>query len=133
MTQTPSHPTLYQQLCPPITLLRLLIGWGMVGLFTLYADVWLAQPMSLTGASVCFVVLFGSIIFASFGVVNEADHLAHALGEPFGTLILTLSIVLIEVILIATVLLGPGDTPTIGKDAIFSVMMVAFAQHSCHP
>lgn len=124
MTQTHSKHALLHQLCPPLTLLRLLLGWGMVGLFTFYGSVWLAQPMTIVGASVCFVLLFGSIIFASFGVVNEADHLAHALGEPFGTLILTLSIVLIEVILIATVLMGPGDTPTIGKDAIFSVMMI---------
>lgn len=124
MTHTQSSPSLWQQLCPPLTLLRLFIGWGMVGLFAVYADVWLAQPMSTVSASVIFSVLFGSIIFASFGVVNEADHLAHALGEPYGTLILTLSIVLIEVILIATVLLGPGDNPTIGKDAIFSVMMI---------
>lgn len=124
MTNLHSNQSLLKQLCPPVTILRLLVGWGMVLLFALYADVWLAQPMSIIGASVAFAVLFGSIIFASFGVVNEADHLAHALGEPYGTLILTLSIVLIEVILIATVLMGPGDTPTIGKDAIFSVMMI---------
>lgn len=124
MTQNLSNKPIVQRLCPPLTLLRLLVGWGMVGLFALYGHQWLAAPLNMMGASICFVLLFGSIIFASFGVVNEADHLAHALGEPFGTLILTLSIVLIEVILIATVLLGPGDTPTIGKDAIFSVMMI---------
>src|SRR5699024_12733869 len=44
-------------------------------------------------------ILFVTILAASFGVVREADHLAHQLGEPYGTLILTLSIVLIEVIL----------------------------------
>ncbi|MBP6117324.1 MAG: hypothetical protein KA498_11880, partial [Neisseriaceae bacterium] len=124
MTQIKTNQTLFSQLCPPMTGLRLLVGWGMVALFALYADVWLAQPMSAMAASLAFIALFGSIIFASFGVVNEADHLAEALGEPYGTLILTLSIVLIEVILIATVLIGPGETPTIGKDAIFSVMMI---------
>ncbi|MBP6563769.1 MAG: hypothetical protein KA214_09880, partial [Neisseriaceae bacterium] len=124
MTSSHNHKNLVQHLCPPITLLRLGVGWAMVALFALYADVWLAQPLSVVGASVCFALLFATIIFASFGVVHEADHLADALGEPYGTLILTLSIVLIEVILIATVLLGPGDTPTIGKDAIFSVMMI---------
>lgn len=124
MIHTQSNQNFFRQLCPTITLLRLGVGWGMVLLFALFADTWLAQPMSTLTASVAFVALFGSIIFASFGVVNEADHLAHTLGEPYGTLILTLSIVLIEVILIATVLMGPGETPTIGKDAIFSVMMI---------
>ena len=70
------------------------------------------------------MALFFTIIAASFGVVHEADHLAHKLGEPYGTLILTLSIVSIEVILIASVLLGPGEFPTIGRDSIFAVMMI---------
>ncbi|MGO3860180.1 MAG: hypothetical protein ACTJHL_13100, partial [Neisseriaceae bacterium] len=65
MTHTQSSPSLWQQLCPPLTLLRLFIGWGIVGLFAVYADVWLAQPMSTVSASVIFSVLFGSIIFAS--------------------------------------------------------------------
>ena len=68
--------------------------------------------------------MFFTIIAASFGVVHEADLLAHKLGEPYGTLILTLSIVSIEVILIASVLLGPGEFPTIGRDSIFAVMMI---------
>jgi len=57
-------------------------------------------------------------------VLKEADELAHKLGEPLGTLILTLSIVSIEVILISAVMLGPGDNATIGKNSIFSVMMI---------
>lgn len=80
--------------------------------------------MNGTTAAVVFLVLFVTILAASFGVVREADHLAHQLGEPYGTLILTLSIVLIEVILIASVLLGPGDFPTIGRDSIYAVMMI---------
>jgi Ca2+:H+ antiporter len=57
-------------------------------------------------------------------VVKEADELAHKLGEPYGTLILTLSIVSIEVILISAVMLGPGESAEIAKDSIFSVMMI---------
>jgi Ca2+:H+ antiporter len=84
----------------------------------------LHEPLDGTVAIICFVVLFITIIMASFGVVHEADQLAHQLGEPYGTLILTLSIVAIEVILIASVLLGSGEFPTIGRDAIFAVMMI---------
>lgn len=80
--------------------------------------------MSSTRAIVVFLVLLSTIIGAAFGVVKEADELAHRLGEPYGTLILTLSIVSIEVILISAVMLGPGENPTIGKDSIFSVMMI---------
>jgi len=71
-----------------------------------------------------FLLVLLTIIGAAFGVVKEADELAHKLGEPYGTLILTLSIVSIEVILIAAMMFGPEENPTIGKDSIFSVMMI---------
>lgn len=80
--------------------------------------------MSPTIAVASFLILLITIISAAIGVVRQADGLAAQLGEPYGTLILTLSIVTIEVILIAAVLLGPGEHPTIGKDSIFSVMMI---------
>lgn len=105
------------------TVLRLLTGWGVTVVFATGAIPALHHP---TGpiAALAFAVILSAIVTASFGVVREADHLAHRLGEPYGTLILTLSIVSIEVILIAAVLLGPGEAPTIGRDAIFAVMMI---------
>jgi Ca2+:H+ antiporter len=48
------------------------------------------------------------IPWCAFGVIVAADHLAEMLGEPFGTLILTFSVVAIEVMLISTVMLGGG-------------------------
>ena len=113
-----------RSLFPKLTLIRLLIAWSVVVVFAIWGKQWLAEPFDNTIAVICFMVLFATIVMASFGVVGEADHLAHQLGEPYGTLILTLSIVSIEVILIASVLLGPGEFPTIGRDAIFSVMMI---------
>ncbi len=104
--------------------LRIALAWGVVVAFQLGGPAWLAQPLSPAIGIACFIVLFATIIAAAFVVVREADHLAHQLGEPYGTLILTLSVVLIEVILIAAIMLGPGDYPTIGRDAIFSVMMI---------
>ncbi|MET0975152.1 MAG: calcium:proton antiporter [Leifsonia sp.] len=54
----------------------------------------------------------------------QAEHLAEKLGEPFGTLILTLTVVVIEVVLIASIMLGPGGSATIGRDSLFAVMMI---------
>jgi Ca2+:H+ antiporter len=104
--------------------LKLGIAWLVVVLFLWKGSTWLAQPMTVGVAIACFAALFGTILLGSFGVVREADHLAHELGEPYGTLILTLSIVSIEVILIAAVMLGPSDAPTIARDSIFAVMMI---------
>lgn len=41
------------------------------------------------------------ILSSAFSVVRHADVLAHRLGEPFGSLILSLSVVILEVSLIS--------------------------------
>ncbi|WXL25874.1 hypothetical protein WG219_21705 [Ectopseudomonas mendocina] len=112
------------RLITPVTWARMIGAWLVVALFLIYGDSILAAPITPLTASWVFALLFITILAASFGVVHEADHLAEQLGEPYGTLILTLSIVGIEVILIASVLLGPAETPTIGRDSIFAVMMI---------
>lgn len=112
------------RLVPRATWALLACAWLVVGLFMAFGAQWLAAPLRPAMAAGAFALLFATILAASFGVVRQADHLAHQLGEPYGTLILTLSIVAIEVILIASVLLGPGDFPTIGRDSIFAVMMI---------
>lgn len=108
----------------PKTWIRLVSVWLVVFLFMAFANSISGADMSVAVAISTFAILLVTIISAAFGVVKEADELAHKLGEPYGTLILTLSVVLIEVILISAVLLGPGENPTIGKDSIFSVMMI---------
>ena len=70
-----------------------------------------------------FLWLLGVMLWSAFGVVAEADHLAEILKEPLGTLILTLSIVLIEVALISAVMLGGKGAPTLGRDTMFAVLM----------
>ena len=111
-------------LIPLSTWMRLAGAWLVVGLFMLLGADLLGSTLNSLTSTWVFLLLFFTILMASFGVVHEADHLAQQLGEPYGTLILTLSIVSIEVILIASVLLGPGDFPTIGRDSIFAVMMI---------
>lgn len=124
LNNTAPTPASLRELFPKVTIARLSAAWAVVIAFQLGGQSWLSEPLSPVVAIVCFVVLFATILTAAFGVVREADHLAHQLGEPYGTLILTLSIVSIEVILIAAVMLGPGEAPTIGRDSIFAVMMI---------
>src|SRR5690606_7335126 len=64
------------------------------------------------------------ILICAFGVVHEAEHLARRLGDPYGSLVLTLSIALIEVVLIAAVMLGPGEHSTIARDSVMAVSMI---------
>ncbi|OYD47609.1 calcium:proton antiporter [Sphingobacterium cellulitidis] len=106
------------------SIIRLILIWLMVFLFMFFGK----SIEGLYGNNILaigiFILVLFTIIGAAFGVVKEADELAHKLGEPYGTLILTLSIVSIEVILIVAMMFGPEDNPTIGKDSIFSVMMI---------
>ncbi len=113
-----------KDIIPSKTRILLILIWLIVIGFSIFGHSILGDSMSPGVATLVFLVLLVTIIAAAFGVVKEADELAHKLGEPYGTLILTLAIVSIEVVLIAAVMLGPGEVATIGKDSIFSVMMI---------
>jgi len=72
-----------------------------------------------------FVWLFAVILWSAMCVVRHADCLGIKLGEPYGTLILTLSAISIEVVMISTAMLHGANNPTLGRDAIFAVIMIA--------
>src|SRR6266480_2014718 len=72
-----------------------------------------------------FVWLFVVILWSAMCVVRHADCLAIKLGEPYGTLILTLSAISVEVVMISTAMLHGANNPTLGRDAIFAVIMIA--------
>lgn len=64
------------------------------------------------------------ILFSIFAVVRHAECLAEKLGEPLGTLVLTLAVTGIEVmIIVATMSTGKGS-PTLARDAMFAVIMI---------
>ena len=104
---------------------RLAVAWTTVALFFLFGDAWLADLASGLRAALFFLWLFIIILWCAFGVVEQADHLADMLGDPLGSLVLTLSIVIIEVVLIAAVAIGSDATPTLGRDTMFGVLMIA--------
>ena len=74
----------------------------------------------LVFAAVLLVVLFGTV----FAAVHHAEVIAERIGEPYGTLILTLAVTVIEVALIATIMLGETPVPTLARDTVFAVVMI---------
>ena len=56
--------------------------------------------------------------------MRHAEKLAEYLGEPYGTLILTLSVVGIEVAVISSVMVHGANNPTLARDTIFAVVMI---------
>ncbi|QUS57015.1 calcium:proton antiporter [Pseudovibrio brasiliensis] len=72
----------------------------------------------------CFVWLFGVMLWCAFGVVRHADCLAVILGEPYGTLILTLSVIGIEVSLIVSIMLTGGTNEPLARDTMLAVLNI---------
>ncbi|WP_166973483.1 calcium:proton antiporter [Brevibacterium atlanticum] len=107
----------------PTAIIRLLLGWGAY-VALLSAGHLLEPPVPAPLLVTALIVIVAVILVCAFGVVHEAEHLAGRLGDPYGSLVLTLSIVLIEVVLIAAVLLGPGDHATIARDSVMAVTMI---------
>ncbi len=79
-------------------------------------------PWQLLGV---FVWLFLGVLWSAISVVRHADCLAVKFGEPYGTLILTLSAISIEVMMISTTMLHGANNPTLARDMMFAVLMIA--------
>ncbi len=62
-----------------------------------------------------------------FSVVRHAEELAHRFGEPYGTLILTISAISIEVVVIATIMLHGANNPKLARDTMYAVVMIVLA------
>jgi Ca2+:H+ antiporter len=103
----------------------LLVGLGTIAIFLVVGsdlNELTTRTLPLLGV---FVWLFAVILWSAVCVVRHADCLAIKLGEPYGTLILTLSAISIEVVMISTAMLHGANNPTLGRDAIFAVIMIA--------
>lgn len=78
-------------------------------------------PVGLVLAILCSAALIAAVIAS----VHHAEVVAHRLGEPFGTLVLTASVTIIEVALIVTLMLGGGEQKSaLPRDTIFSAIMI---------
>lgn len=71
-----------------------------------------------------FVWLFAVMMWGAFGVVRHADAVAEKLGEPYGTLVLTFSVIIIEVALLAAIMLHGQNNPTLARDVMFATLMI---------
>jgi len=74
---------------------------------------------------VVFLWLFLAVLWLAISVVRHADRLAIKCGEPYGTLILTLSAISIEVMMISAAMLHGKNNPTLARDMMFAVIMIA--------
>jgi Ca2+:H+ antiporter len=89
---------------------------GLILLLSLLAS-------GLPGITLLLVAgLFGSVVAA----VHHAEVIALKVGEPFGTLVLALSVTSIEVALIVSMMLSgdPAEAMALPRDTIFAAVMI---------
>jgi Ca2+/H+ antiporter len=94
----------------------------VIGLFILSAE----HSLLAGGPGLAFAifgVLLVAIVTVSVRVARHAEALAHQIGDPYGTMILTLSAVLIEVVILAIILSGESS-PTLVRDTIYAAVML---------
>lgn len=77
-------------------------------------------PMESLLISIVFVLL---IINLAFQLAFQVEYVAERLKEPYGTMILTISAVIIEVVIIVMMLSHTSST-TLARDAIYSAVML---------
>ncbi|WP_425298666.1 calcium:proton antiporter [Rhizobium hainanense] len=79
--------------------------------------------MGQGAAMLAAAALIATIVLASMRVAHHAETLAVKVGDPYGTMILTLSAVAVEVIMLAIMMSGESS-PTLVRDTIYAAVML---------
>src|SRR5580700_2249518 len=78
------------------------------------------SAVGLVFAAGLLLILFGTV----FAAVHHAEVIAERIGEPFGTLLLTLAVTIIEVAIIESLMLSEQAVTTLARDTVFAVVMI---------
>ncbi|MCU5774863.1 sodium-potassium/proton antiporter ChaA [Erwiniaceae bacterium BAC15a-03b] len=99
--------------------------------YTLILTIAALAVLAMWGSSTSFPVVIAinllalvAILSSAFSVVRHADVLAHRLGEPYGSLILSLSVVILEVSLISALMATGDAAPALMRDTLYSIIMI---------
>jgi Ca2+:H+ antiporter len=99
-----------------------------IALWTLIAPFAAAAVLvgALLGLHGYYIALIAIALAASvFAAVHHAEVIAHRVGEPFGTLVLAMSVTLIEVALIVSLMIAGGaEAEALARDTVFAAVMI---------
>lgn len=108
----------------------LLREWPLVLLGTTIAATMLAKSQLTSAAdrpavaATILIALSGIVILGALAIVRHAEVLAHRLGEPGGTLLLTMAITGLEAAMVGLVMSSGEEKPTLARDTMFAVIML---------
>ena len=93
-------------------------------LFLLFGRTWFGDLSNPLRFALMLTWLFGAISISAFAVVRHAEGLAERVGEPLGTLVLTLSMSGMEMMMIAAVMYFGAGGSALGRDTMLAILMV---------
>lgn len=85
---------------------------------------WLTELIYPVPFGLLFLWLFVMVIWNSFEVAHHVELLSETIREPFGTLVLTLSVTSIEIVTIVNIMLVGEENPTLVRDTMYSILMI---------
>src|SRR3982751_2663750 len=86
---------------------------------------WITDALHQPGLLIAWLTIICAVILVTaVAIVRHADIAAHRLGEPAGTLLLTLTITGLEVAMVAFVMSTGAEKLTLARDTIFAVVML---------
>lgn len=102
--------------------MRLLIQWTSI----IPALAWLLYFSGLIKDSDIFQIVASILLILSvMSSVHHSEIIAHRVGEPFGTIILAVSITVIEVSIIVSLMVSGGDdSVSLARDTVYSATML---------
>ena len=109
--------------------LRSAISYGMPLIALLAAIAVRNSGLSVDAGSPNLRIIVGAlssaIMFPTiFVVLDHAEAVARRVGEPYGTLVLTIAVTAIEVSIIVSMMLHGENNPTLARESVFSTVMI---------
>lgn len=99
---------------------------AIAGLYGGLAFETLPSPFHVVAPVFALVLIVATV----FAVLHHAEAVAHRVGEPYGTLILTLAVTGIEASVIISVMANGENNPTLARRSVFSTVMIVCARSS---
>jgi Ca2+:H+ antiporter len=85
-----------------------------------FGDDFASHPLGLLTTALLIPLLIGTV----FAAVYHAEDVAHIMGEPIGTLVLTVAVTVIELSLIISLMMTGKASPTLVRETVFAVVMI---------
>ncbi|HEY8162887.1 MAG TPA: ionic transporter [Methylocystis sp.] len=98
------------------------LALGLAGAFRATED-WLQNMHSAIAFApplISAIIIVGAV----FATLQHAEIVGAKVGEPLGTLVLTISVTIIEVVIMASMISHGAEDPTEAREAVFSAIMI---------